>query len=286
VETSRGSSRADSVPPRISVGIALATDPGATRNLLENFCQALAAATGLEVVGKGMWHYHRLLEAMEIGDVDLAWLPPIVALRAAGKRRVVPIALPVRNGVSVYSTALFTRQDSPIRTLDDLLYVRAAWVDRQSAAGYLVIRAFLRSQGVDLEKAFAADTFLGAHDAVARAVLEREADVGATFVYFGAPNMPPRSAGWGGATVRILAQAGPIPSDVIAASTRLHADVVAAVQQALINARHPDLAQAARALLGAESFSAPLHEHLEPLTALLSGLEDAGRPPHSLVPER
>ena len=256
--------------------------------MLDDFCRALASATGIPVTARGMWHYHRLLEALETGEVDLAWLPPILALHATVRRRVIPIALPVRNGVSAYSTALFTREDSRIRQISDLDGLRAAWVDRQSAAGYLIIRALLRSKGVDLERAFSADQFLGAHDAVARAVLDGEADVGATFVYMNANPVPGsaetiQSAGWGAARVHVIAHAGPIPSDVVASNIRMSARVSRMVQQVLIDPGNADIKRTARALLGADGFVVPLSEHLEPLTALLNGLEDSGAP-HSLFP--
>ncbi len=277
-------SDAGNVPSAICFGIALTTEPAATRARLDELCAALSSVLGLHVVGRGLWHYHRLLESMDAGEVDVGWLPPILALRAAARKRVVPIALPVRGGVASYSTALFTRPGSGITDVRDLAGVRAAWVDRQSAAGYLIIRAHLRALGVDLEHAFAADQFLGAHDAVARAVLDGEADVGATFVHIGAgaPGAPAVTrAGWGSAPVRILAHAGPIPSDIIAATTRTPVPVMRALQTCLVAATDQPLRRAAMALLGADEFVVPLREHLEPLTQLLAGMEDGppGRTP-------
>jgi phosphonate transport system substrate-binding protein len=166
---------------RIAVGIA-STDPGPTRALLEGFCAALSTASNLRVTAVGVGHYHTLLEAIEKGEVDVAWLPPILATQAATKGLVVPIALPVRNGFCCYSTALFTREESSLYTPRDLNGCRGAWVDKQSAAGFLIIRAHLRSMGIDLARAFASDQFLGSHSAVARAVTAGDADVGATFV--------------------------------------------------------------------------------------------------------
>lgn len=272
---------------RICVGIALASDPAAARERLGAFAAALGAAAGLEVTAEPFWHYHNLLDALDSGQVDLAWLPPILAMRATARGRIVPLALPVRSGVSSYSTALFARADGPVRGLGDLVGLRAAWVDRQSAAGYLIIRAALRARGVALEHAFVAEQFLGVHDAVARAVLDKEADVGATFVYPqpGAMNIEgavsERSlvarAGWGDAAVRIVALAGPIPSDVLAANTRVPAAISRAVQRALIEKAPSDggrLARAAADLFAAEGFILPLPEHLEPLAALLAGIED------------
>src|SRR5690606_1157864 len=125
---------------------------------------------------------------------------------------------------------------------------------RQSAAGYLIIRAYLKSQGVDLERAFAHEKFLGAHDAVAGAVLDDEVDVGATFAYFADDPASPTAAGWGDAEVQVLCSAGPIPSDMIAASRHLSRATRTKLQNALVELSHPDLAAAARELLGAEAF--------------------------------
>jgi phosphonate transport system substrate-binding protein len=274
---------------RISVGIASA-DPGPTRALLEGFCAALSAASKLRVTGVGVGHYRTLLDAIEKGEVDVGWLPPILAVQATTRGLVAPIALPVRSGFSCYSTALFVREDSSLHTVRDLVGMRAAWVDRQSAAGFLIIRAHLRSVGVDLGRAFASDQFLGSHSAVTRAVLEGDADVGATFAYIDPKSMShpghisPVNAGWGDAKVRILAHAGPIPSDVIAVSTRVPFPLRTQLQRMLVYGQHAGVRQAASALFGAEGFVAPLSEHLRPLTTLLTGLESTSEGPMSTSP--
>jgi len=260
----------------IAVGIALTTDPEATRSKLERFCAALSDASGTKVTAHGMWHYHHLLEALASRELDVVWLPPILALRATAQQLCLPIALPVRHGVCTYSTALFTRPGSPIRELADLHDASAAWVDRQSAAGYLIIRAYLRSRGVDLEEAFDHEKFLGTHDAVADAVLEGEVDVGATFVYLDpdASTGAPKAAGWGDRDVHMIVSAGPIPSDVVAANRSLPAETRRMVQAALVDQTNAELTEAAKVLLGADSFVAPDKRHLDHLLAVLENLED------------
>lgn len=258
---------------RLCVGVALTREPVETRAKLDAFCKALADATGLPVTGQGVWRYERLLDAMDAGDIDIAWLPPVVALRAIGRRRVLPIALPLRNGAASYSTALFSRPDSRFQRIEDLSGARAAWVDRQSAAGYLIIRAYLRSRGVDLSRAFSAEHVLGGHDAVAQAVHDGKADVGATFAYFEpsrGPELIVRHAGWGSRDMHIIAHAGPIPSDVLASSVSMPVAISRAVQRALTGGENRALKDAAGALLGADGFVIPESEHLEPLTALMS----------------
>ena len=242
---------------------------------VERFCAALGAATGADVSAHELPHYRDLLDRMHSGQVDLAWMPPVVALRATARGRTVPIALPVRGGSAYYSTALFTRPDSPIRSLADLGGARAAWVDRQSAAGYLVIRASLRQRGVDVDHIFSMETFYGTHPAVAQAVIDGIADVGASFVHLDPRRSKPRRAGWGDAAMRMLATAGPIPGDVITATIRMPVSTIRAVQRALVNTPSEELLAATAALFGAEGFVEATSDHLDPMSDLLNQLDDA-----------
>jgi phosphonate transport system substrate-binding protein len=272
-------------PPSFGVGIALTTDPSTTRGLLDEFCFALGEATGLPIVPAGAWHYQHLLQELTEGRMHLVWLPPILALRATVEGRLVPVALPVRGGVSTYRAALFSRAGSPFVTIDDLRGARAAWVHGQSATGYLIIRAQLEAQGVNLKSAFSSDMFLGSHDAVAQAVEDGDADVGATYIYPAVESGGVRKsrAGWGHRAMQLIARSGPIPSDVVAADHRVPADVVERVRAALVGAEHPALCKAAKALLAADAFVAPSAEVLGPLQDLLGGLKGATGV-HSLFP--
>ncbi len=264
---------------QLAVGIALTTNPDRSRELLDEFCGALARVTGMNVTAHGMWHYHHLLEALAVRELDLVWLPPLLALRATARAGCIPLAVPVRHGLSTYSSTLFTHPESQIRSIADLQGVGAAWVDRQSAAGYLVMRAWLRSKQVDLNAAFAHEKFLGTHDAVAAAVLDGEVDVGATFAHFDPDADPtaarPAAAGWGDAAVHIIGSAGPIPSDIIAANRHLPKEARNVVQRALVELADPDLATAARQLLRADSFIAPTKKHLDAIKEILDNLEES-----------
>jgi phosphate/phosphite/phosphonate ABC transporter binding protein len=262
-------------PPSVPPPGGLVDAALAVRARLDLFCEALARALGVPVEAYGVAHYRELLDAMHEGQLDLAWLPPIIALRATARGRTLPIAIPVRGGAASFSSALFTRPGSSLKRPADLLGVRAAWVDRQSAAGYLVVRASLRAQGFDLERAFASESFLGSHDAVVQAVLGGAADVGATFVHLDAArNNAVLRAGWGTATPQVIAYGGPIPNDVVAAGIHVPVPTIRAVQRALCGAAHAPLRVAADKLMGAEGFVVPQPEHLDPLGRLLEYLDD------------
>jgi len=251
---------------------------------LVEFCAALADALGRSFEPQDFDDYPGLLAAMEEGALDVAWLPPIVAMRAASTGRTLPIALPTRRGVSSFHSALFTAVGSTVQRPTDLENVRVAWVDRQSASGYLVIRAALRARGIDLTRAFGEEQFLGSHAAVAQAVLEGMADVGATFLHYEQGGKGIFRAGWGDSSVHIIARVGPIPADVIAAGVHVPVAEIRAVQRVLCANLEPRLRSGAERLMQAEAFAVAESGHLRPLEELLDFLEDRARPWESILP--
>lgn len=248
------------------------------RARLQAFADALGDALGAPTEPSDYDDYPSLLAAIYDGSIDVAWLPPLVAMRAAGGGRALPVALPVRRGISSFHAALFSAVGSPIVRPPDLVGVRAAWVDRQSASGFLVVRAALRAQGVDFGRAFKEEKFLGSHDAVVKAVLSGHADVGATYLHHDVRGSGSWRAGWGSANVNVVARVGPIPNDVIAAGVHVPVARIRAVRQALTDGQHAELARAAAELLEADEFVTVESEHLKALEDLLDFLEDAARP--------
>jgi phosphonate transport system substrate-binding protein len=281
-------------PTRLRMGIAEAsamtsfgtpkTPASEMQGRLDAMCAALARVLGLEVEPLVARSYPELLEALQRGEVDFAWLPPVVALRAASAGRALPIVLPIRRGVSTFYTTLFARQGSRIVRPPDLVGTRAAWVDSNSASGYLVIRAALRAQGIALEEAFWEERFYGSHAAVVRAVLDRKADVGATYLHHmpGGPGI--WRAGFGDEPVQIVTRVGPIPADVIAAGVHVPVPLIRRVQAELVAGADPGLRHAAAQLLEAEGFTAAESTHLEPLERLLGFLEDTATRWTSVMP--
>lgn len=251
------------VSPRIRLGVALSElgrrskrreepSDGPTRAELDRFCSELSSATGLDIVAYAAPRYDRLLHRLKAGEVDLAWLSPVVAL-AALRAEVSPVALPERGESAWYWSALFVRAGSPLHSVSNLHRARAVWVDEDSASGFLVMRAALRAEGFDVEHGFAAQSFARTHDAVVRAVLDDESAVGATYLHLDASGAI-ESAGWGSAEVEVLKRAGPIPSDVLAASSALDQRAVRALSTALCESPSPALLDAGRALFRARRF--------------------------------
>jgi len=241
-----------------------APDP---RSALEALCRELGAISGLNVRPHVLSSYESLLKRLDWGVIDLAWLPPVVALRAITRCGATPIAVPMRGDTSWFWTALFVRPDSPVRALADLAGTRAVWVDPDSASGYLMPRASLSAEGIDPDSTFREEVFASAHDAVVREVLEDPTSVGATFVHFDDDGHVFR-AGWGSERVRLLKTAGPIPADLLAAASTAPAELVAAVRRALLEGGSEEVVRAAQLLFAATRFTAVERAHLAHLELL------------------
>lgn len=245
----------------------------------DRFAAALSTALGIPVEVQRAIDYRVLLASMEQGRTDLAWVPPLAAARAIRAGAVTEVAVSMRNGASSYYTGLISLAKGPIKSVSDLAGLRAAWVDRESASGYLVIRAALREQGVSLVRAFSEEIFVRSHAEVARAVATGRVDVGATCFNFVSGTVEIARSGFkdhGGVrddAIHLVAHAGPIPSDIVAAHKSLPARVLQLVQAALVDARPASVHETAKVLVHADGFVRPTQDHREMLAGLLSVVE-------------
>ena len=161
--------------------------------------------------------YEELTRMVRSGDTELAWLPPVVYAWLA--EAVNPIGCIVRGGGTSYRSALVVPSASDVKELGDLKKKRVGWVDRWSAAGYVVPRIELARMAMDPTTTFEKETFFGTHAEVVKALVRGDCDVAATFARKGSDAGP-----WDdveGAKVRVLARLGSIPSDVLAARRNL-----------------------------------------------------------------
>lgn len=156
------------LPP--SLGAAKAT---ARAELLES---ALARDLGEPVTAVVASTYAEL--EVRAADAPIVWAPAAVCAKLSAARAVFTI---VRSGRATYRSALVGLRERALG-LDTLANTRAAWVDPLSAGGYLLVAAMLRERGVDPDRTFATQSFLGSHRAAVEAVLHGTADVTAVSV--------------------------------------------------------------------------------------------------------
>jgi phosphonate transport system substrate-binding protein len=123
--------------------------------------------------------YDALTDALRRGEVDAAWAPPLIAARAEALGARV-LVRPVRRGSVRSRSALLVRADSSLQ-LETLAGTTAAWVDRSSLAGHLLPMAWLRERGLDPQRLFGQQLFLGSYQAALEALLGGDAEVAALF---------------------------------------------------------------------------------------------------------
>ena len=130
--------------------------------------------------------YNALIEAMEAGKIDVAYLGGGTYVAAYNKGMdVVPMAVARLQGRTYYKSCIITRPDSGLNTLQDLKGKNFAFVSPTSTSGGVGPRFYLNKNGINPEKFFASLIYAGKHDSVYLAVKNKKVDAGAVGdVYF------------------------------------------------------------------------------------------------------
>ncbi|MBS2013140.1 MAG: phosphate/phosphite/phosphonate ABC transporter substrate-binding protein [Deltaproteobacteria bacterium] len=256
-----------------------------TAGPLHELCALASEVSGVAFEPFFASSYAELTAAIEDGVVGLAWLPPVPTIELEGRRIASVLAIPARNGQTSYHAAFIVRRGGP-KSLADLRGRRAAWVQRDSAAGYLVPRMHLAAQGFDVLRFFARELFVHSHGAVVDAVVNGEADVGATFCHCDKATGKVTKSAWqddDGQSIRpieTLATMGPIPNDALVAASGLPAHARAALTRWLLS---PDANAKAlfERLVGSGDFRLAAENHYE---MLRHGLRAAHARGHDALP--
>lgn len=254
--------------PRMPFRVAIATtlDPMVALPKLTALCKALGALVDRPTSGHLMVSYEELVLGADADGFEMMWLPPLIALTLVPHEKAEAMAVPVRGGETSYATALFARPNSGVKGIADLQDKRAAWVDQHSCAGYVLPRALLKRRGVDVDGSFAEQRMLGSHAKVVAAVLDGDADVGATFVHLDGGKIV--NAAWGDRDVEVLESYGPIPADMLAFGRNVRSAAREAVAEALLDGSS-ELSERARDLMECDGFAAPDADHLAALVELV-----------------
>jgi phosphate/phosphite/phosphonate ABC transporter binding protein len=220
----RGSSKprvATRVSGPLVFGVVLASGAEELEGKLDRLVWWINKRAGLPLELRLADSYEDLAKDVRKGRVDVAWLPPVVHVRLASE--VALLGTILRAGRVSYETALIVRRDSKAKVPANLRGARAGWVDRWSAAGYVLPRIGLALQGLDPRTFFASEAFFGTHRKVVQALLDGECDVAGTYAQADGKGKV-KGGAWSeiaGADVRVLETYGAIPPDVIATRAAL-----------------------------------------------------------------
>ena len=234
--------------------------------------QALDRAARLVIVDD----YEKLLTDTCDNDVDIAWMPPLVHLRAA-ERGAHLAAVPLRRGALTYRSVILASAKSPFQKLEDLAGGRFAWSDPRSAAGHIFPRMHLQRAGIRLGD----EKFHGSFMVACAAVAEGSADACACFVNEDSAASPANlladvarvfaPAPW---RLRIIDVTDPIPPDGIVLAPGLDDQARRSVTAALLTLTDKPEGQAAlQKLLYAERLVPPNEAILSALARLRGVLQ-------------
>ena len=266
-------------------GIVRSNDWGQGQSPFEELCALASAAAGIRFEPVVALSYAELTAAILEGEVGLAWLPPVPTIELENRGAAAVLAIPARRGSTTYHAAFIVRRGGP-KTLAELRGRRAAWVQRDSAAGYLVPRMHLAAQGFDVLRFFTRELFVHSHTAVVDAVASGEADVGATFCNVDVASGKVLRSPWQdeqGQSLRpveALATMGPIPNDALIAAKELPAAARSALTRWLLTL-DGRAKQIFEGMMGSGDFRIPAEDHYEMLRHALRAAHARG---HDALP--
>jgi phosphate/phosphite/phosphonate ABC transporter binding protein len=176
--------------------------------------------------------YADIAQRLSRREVHLAVLSPmayVVAKRDSPD--LVLLATQIADGASTYAGYVVVRDDARLDRIDDLRGKRFAFIDRNSASGYLYPLAYLQAAGIRPERFFSSMVFAGNHEHALALLVGREVDAAAVaspVLRMTQDELPETRR------LKILAKTGRIPFDAYCASPRLAQSVVNELRAALL----------------------------------------------------
>jgi phosphonate transport system substrate-binding protein len=124
--------------------------------------------------------YSSMIEAMAHGRLEIAYFGPLSYVLAKEKTAIEPLAAlqEVQGQPPTYRAVFVANPSSGITTLKDVGGKTVAWGDQASTSSHLIPKAMLATAGLHVDRGDYKEQFVGAHDAVALAVQNGNAQAG------------------------------------------------------------------------------------------------------------
>ncbi|HJW81149.1 MAG TPA: phosphate/phosphite/phosphonate ABC transporter substrate-binding protein [Acidiferrobacterales bacterium] len=177
-------------------------------------------------------NYEQAIEDLGSGRALLSYQTPSTYVEARERYGIEPLVVPLAKGEPFYKSAVVVRADSGINSLAELRGKRFAFGDAKSTGSKAMPESMLREAGIGLRD-LAAHGFVGSHDNVAKAVLQKNYDAGGLML-----SAAEKYAGQG---LKILATSAKIPQFPVCAAPQLSADDREKLTQALTALRDPQV---------------------------------------------
>lgn len=154
--------------------------------LRKNECmtQQLGDKLGVKIELFPASDYAGVMQGLLAGQLDAASLGAsgYAGIYLQNPDAVEPVFVALENdGSDGYYAMMYARSNSGIKNLDDMKGKSLAFADPNSTSGYLVPKAELEMQGIEIDKYFSTTGFGGGHEQAVVAVLNGQYDGGVTW---------------------------------------------------------------------------------------------------------
>ncbi len=168
---------ADSDPDTLRVALLPDEDAATIIKQNEGLKNYLEAKLGKKVKLVVTTDYSSMVEAMRFGRLELGYFGPLSYTLAKSKADIEPFAARMKKGSTTYHAVLIGNKAAGIATLADVKGKQVAYGDIASTSSHLIPKKMLLDGGLATKKDYK-ENFLGAHDAVALAVQNGNAQAG------------------------------------------------------------------------------------------------------------
>lgn len=236
----------------------------------EAFGAALGRLVGVPIRVTVASDYAAVVEALRNRTADLAFVHPAGYVLANREAKAMIVAKDRWHGKTSYTSRVYVRKDSGIRSLEELRGKTIAFVDPSSTSGYVYPMVMLIQKGLvqnkDPKTFFKEYVFSGSHDAGLMALLNGHVDAFASFdqareQYLKDPAQREKLV-W-------IAESAPIPEGGICAREGLDPALVAKVRSALLAMRGPEYDPILKKLYDIDGFEPAEDHEYEPVRAAM-----------------
>jgi phosphonate transport system substrate-binding protein len=188
--------------------------------------------------------YSSMIEAMRFGRIEVAYFGPLSYVLARSKSDIEAFAVGVSKGMPTYTSVVIASAESGVKSIAELKGKTIAYGDQASTSSHLVPRALLEDSGLVANRDYKA-VYVGAHDAVARAVETGKVNAGALSkpIYESLIKAGKLDA----TRLRVLTETKPIPNYPIAMQSKLAPQLKEQIRSAFLAINDPAILKSFRA---------------------------------------
>jgi phosphonate transport system substrate-binding protein len=188
--------------------------------------------------------YSSMIEAMRFGRIEVAYFGPFSYVLAKSKAPAIePFAVGIEKGAPTYNSVIIAHVGGPVSSIADIKGKAFGFGDQASTSSHLIPRALLLKKGLDGNKDYK-PVHLGAHDAVARAVLNGQVPAGALSKAILDTLIERKTIDPDKVTVLVVSQ--PIPNYPIVMQGNLAPALKASISKAFLELKDPEVLKSFR----------------------------------------